>query len=557
MKAKACTKCRQWKARCDASDGVPGGCSRCRSLNLACVFDVSFKRLSKGKRLQQMSTEIQQLRQALHNSATSNASTSPQAPQQSEGDTINVTVGPGVWETQLQGTSDGTAASPSIQLLPQLSADPVGVPTASLTVPYRTLGEVGLTRSQVDRYFKTYFARHHPHLPFKVNSESPDEVYSRSSLLFWIICAVTSSWKLQSQLAPMIKSMIADTIHAASHSVDTIQALLIMCIWPFKTARLSEDPSHFYCSIATQMSLELGLHRPSQPYWPLRHGSLSGPSTVGMDQEIRLTTWLACYVVNQMQSSHMGLPSSTAADANLLAAFGSPAVEPSLSQLCRIYHLLMQSSWEISANAPTPTGMLDPAARLTMIRHYRKQLAALEQLYLGQMDDVVRISLLYSRLQLCSFALLDDVPLSEGPLDLVSEAEATACELIELTYGMNLSIAPIYARRAMCYGVFVLVRLLQLPYDVQREMLHDSIERARQSLSTTINTPDDISGKACTILQDLLYVEDKHRSPPILSRMGASIFYDTFRVYWEQCLERQMPIEYLDLDRFDWAALGV
>jgi hypothetical protein len=88
-------------------------------------------------------------------------------------------------------------------------------------------------------------------------------------------------------------------------------------------------------------------------------------------------------------------------------------------------------------------------------------------------------------------------------------------------------------------------------------MLHDSIERARQSLSTTISAPDDINGKACTILQELPYVEDKHRSPPILSRMGASIFYDTLRVYWEQCLERQMPAEYLDLDRFDWTALGM
>lgn len=551
MKAKACTKCRQWKVRCDASD-VPGGCTRCRSLNLPCVFDASFKRLSKGKRLQQMSTEIQQLRQALHNSAASNASTSP---QRSEDTTAIDTADPRTWEAQLPGSSDGTISSPS-HLLSSLPASSIGIPPVSSTVPYRTLGGVCLTQSQVERYFKTYFGHHHRCLPFKVNSESPDDVYSRSPLLFWIICAVTSSWKQQSQLAPLIKAMITDTIHGTSHSVDTVQALLIMCIWPFKTTRLSEDPSHFYSSIATQMSLQLGLHRPNQPYWPLRHGSLSGPSTV-VDEETRLTTWLACYVVNQMQSSHLGVPASMLVDSNLIAAFGNPTVEPVLSQLCRVYHVLKELSWEISANAPSPTGLIDPAGRLTMIRHYREQLAALEQQHLTPMTDVVKISLLYSRLQLYSFAMLDDMPFTDDLLDLVNDAEATACALIELTYGTNLSIAPIHTRRAMCYSAFVLVRLLQLPYNMQRELLYDSIERVCQSLSTAISAPDDLNRKACAVLQELPYFEDKHRSPAILSRMGASIFYDALRVYWEHCLERQVPEEYLDIDRFDWSALGL
>ncbi|KAB5511696.1 hypothetical protein GE09DRAFT_639225 [Coniochaeta sp. 2T2.1] len=553
MKAKACTKCRQWKARCDASDGVPGGCSRCRSLNLPCIFDASYKRMSKGKRIQQMSTEIEQLRRALQTSNASNSNASTSSPQHSEDAAINVMTDPGTWVARLPGTSDDTVSS-SLQLLPSLTAGSISVPAASPA--YRTLGEIVFTRGQVDRYFSTYFARHHHSLPFKVSSESPDEIYTRSTLLFWVICAVTSSWKQQSQLAPMIKVLITDTIHAASYSVDTIQALLIMCLWPFKTAHLSDDSSQFYCSIATQMSLQLGLHRPNQPYWPLRHGSLNGPSTA-VDEKTRLTTWLACYVVNQIQSSHLGVPSSIQADTNLLAAFDNPAIDPVLAQLCRIYHLLMQLSWEISANALTPTGLVEPSARLVLIREYREQWTRLEQEHLAQANDVVKISLLYSRLQLYSFAVLDDVPVSEDLLDLVRDAEATACELIELTYGMNLSIASIHIRRAMCYAAFVLVRLLQLPYDVQRELLHDSIEHVRQSLSTAISAPDDINRKAYTILQDLPYFEDKRRSPPILSRMGASIFYDALRVYWEHCLDKQLPQEYLDIDGFDWGALGL
>ncbi len=553
MKAKACTKCRQWKARCDAADGVPGSCSRCRSLNLPCVFDASFKRLSKDKRIQQMSAEIQQLRQALRISGPSNPSTSPHVGEE----TNNGRETPVAWDAQLPGPSESTTGSSPTLISPFLPANSIDV---AATVPpaatSHTLGDVTLTWGQIERYFKTYFTRHHRHLPFRVASESPNDICPRSPLLFWVICAVTSSWKQQGQLAPMIKTMIADTIHTSTNSVETVQALLIMCMWPFKTARLSEDPSNFYSSIAAQMSLQLGLHRPSQPYWPLRHGSLSGPSTE-TDEEIRLTTWLACYVVNQMLSSHLGVPSAMSADANLLNAFGNPAVEKSLSQLCRIYHLLMQLSWAISANAPTPTGMVKSATRLMMIGDYREQLTALERTHLTQMDDMVKISFLYSRLQLCSFDLLDDVPFSPNLRDLVHEAEVVACELIELSYEMNLSSAPILIRRAMCYSAFVLTRLVQLPHDTHRELLYDSIERVRESLSTTVSAPDDISRKACTILQDLPYSEYKRRSPPILSRMGASLFYDSLRVHWEHCLERHEPAEDFDIDKFDWNELGL
>ena len=328
MKAKACTRCRQWKTRCDAPERVPGGCSRCRSLGLTCVFDPSFKRLSKGRCVQQMSAEIQQLRQTLANSGASNASASPQSGQ----DTIGRPLEPVSWEAQLSGTSDGTGSSPA-QFSTSLSVNTIPIPSGPLTDQDRTLGNVCLTRSQVERHFKTYFTRHHRYLPFKVSSESPEEVYMRSSLLFWVICAVTSSWKQQTQLSPMIKPMIAASIHMSSYSVETIQALLIMCIWPFKAARLSEDPSQFYSSIATQMSLQLGLHRPSQPYWPLQHGSLSGPLTAA-DKDVRLTTWLSCYLVNQMQSSAQGVPPSILVDSNLLDAFDNPAVDRDLSQLC-------------------------------------------------------------------------------------------------------------------------------------------------------------------------------------------------------------------------------
>ncbi|KAH8890610.1 hypothetical protein GQ53DRAFT_765808 [Thozetella sp. PMI_491] len=552
MKAKACTKCRQWKARCDASDGVPGGCSRCRSQNLPCVFDATFKRMSKDKRIQQMSSELQQLRQALRDSTSDNTDGSPLG---SDGAAGPEPADPVVWEAQLPSIPDALDSS-SPHFSTSLSTSSMSAPTVPLAAEYRTLGDVSLSLGQVERHFKTYFARHHPHLPFQVGFQSLDEVYTRTPLLFWVICAVTSSWKQQSLLEPMVKAMIAETIHGNSHSVETIQALLVMCMWPFRINRLSEDPSPFYSSIATQMSLQLGLHRPGQPYWPLRHGSFSGPTTTVADEEIRRSTWLACFAVNQMQSSYLGVPPSTTGDANLLICVEHPTIDPSLAQHCRIYHLLMKLCWEIGANAPTPTGMVEPAARMIMIRHYAEQLSTLERQHLRHMADSVKISFLHSKLQLYSFAMLDNLPFPEDMSDLLDQAESTACELIELGYGMNLNITPLHVRRAMLYSAFILVRLLHAPRDVQREVLYDYIERVRQALCTTITSPGDLTHKAHTILQELPFVEDKHTSPEILSRMGASLFYDSLRVHWEHWLEKCDGN--FDINRFDWnAVLGL
>ncbi len=109
----------------------------------------------------------------------------------------------------------------------------------------------------------------------------------------------------------------------------------------------------------------------------------------------------------------------------------------------------------------------------------------------------------------------------------------------------------------MCYAAFVLIRLLQLPYDTQRELLHDSIERVRESLNAIVSSPDDLNRKACFILQELSYLEYKRRSPPILSRMGASLLYDSLRVHWEHLLERQLPTGDFDIYKFDWNGLSL
>ncbi|KIX00718.1 uncharacterized protein Z518_09783 [Rhinocladiella mackenziei CBS 650.93] len=497
-----------------------------------------------------MENEIQQLRQALLNS-TPSTSSSNQFRERND-DVPN----PSDWEAQLSDSPSETVNPPPIPFLALPQQSPGRTPATSSSAPYRILGDVGLTIGQVTEHFKTYFGRCHRYLPFKMRAHSADDIYSKCPLLFWVICAVTSSLKSQFQLAPMIQAMIADILHSSAHSIETVQALLILCMWPFRITKLIDDPSYFYCGLATQIGLQLGLHRPNQTH---SHHYSAETNSTGKDDEVKLTTWLACFVVNQMQSSCLGIPPSTSADFHLLKSFDNPAVDSDLSQLCRIYQLLSQSTLAISVNGSTPSGMLESDARLNMMKLCGEQLSELQVQHLENMSIVVKIHFLCSRLQLWSFALLGDMYMSKELQDIIKKAEDDACEIIELCYGMNLTVAPYHICRAICYSAVALARIIRLAQTTRSEVLEDIIERVRHALSSASSSEDDIINKASVMLRKLPYLEDRRRSPPILSRMGASLLYDSMKMCWENSHESRPndQLENISLDGFDWSSLAL
>ncbi|KAL4800350.1 hypothetical protein BDV19DRAFT_174420 [Aspergillus venezuelensis] len=62
---KACTECRQQKARCDAYRTQPHPCSRCEKLGLECVLSEAFRREHKRQKYEQLEKETERLRRQL------------------------------------------------------------------------------------------------------------------------------------------------------------------------------------------------------------------------------------------------------------------------------------------------------------------------------------------------------------------------------------------------------------------------------------------------------------------------------------------------------------
>ena len=462
------------------------------------------------------------------------------------------------WTSQLPNIAEATV-QPPMDMLP-LPAPVSNASAGSSSTTYRTVGNVSLTFAQVNEHFKNYFTRCHQYLPFKMTTHSADDIYPRCPLLFWVICSTAANWKLRSQLASPVKAMLADTIHSFPRSVEKVQALLIMSMWPFPVSAVREDSSHYYYCLATQMALQLGLHRPNQTHLH-EHGTEERENARAVGEEVKISTWLSCFVVNQKLSATRGLPPSILIDAHLLNAFENRKINPRLSQLCRIYHVLMQTNLAIGTSGSTLSGMLEPDARLNMMKVWAEHFSTLQAQHLEKMDIVVRMSFLSARLQLWSFSLLDDMLVSQDLLGYVENARQDATELIELCYSQNLSIVPNCLRHAMCYCAFVLVKILRSGFSTESEVLQDDIERVRQALGTTAGSPEDVHHKACQTIQRLLYVEDKKLSPPIHTRMGASVIYDLLRIYAENKFDdiaiHDPGNPMIDLEGLDWNFLDM
>ncbi|KAJ9606066.1 Regulatory protein leu3 [Cladophialophora chaetospira] len=499
-----------------------------------------------------MSSRIEELQQALRNKSPSNTlSSQPQ-------ELVDVPVSTN-WASHLPSIGDTIAIAEPPMNLPALVSTASISSAGTSSTAHRTLGTVCLTYGQVNEHFKNYFARCHQYLPFKMTTHSADAIYTRCELLFWVIITTAASWKLRSQLAPSVQGMLTGIIHSFPRSVEQVQALLIMSMWPFPVSSVMEDVSHCYCCLATQMALHLGLHRPNQTHLH-EHGMEERENARAVGEEVKTTTWLSCFIVNQKLSATRGLPPSILVDVHLLDAFENKSINPTLSQLCRIYHVLMQSNLAISANGSTPSGMLEPASRLSMMKVWSDHFSSLKRQHLQQTDNVVNIAFLSARLQLWSFALLEDMPMSSELAGYIDNARQDASELIELCYSKNLSAVPACIRHAMCYCAFVLVKILRSGYSTETEVLQDDIERVRQALSTTISSPDEVHRKASETIRKLLYIEDRKLSPPIHTRMGASVIYDLLRIYAEDKyggIPCQADNQTIDLEGFDWNFLDM
>lgn len=441
------------------------------------------------------------------------------------------------------GVLPATAETEAVNLTSELDLQ-------GLCMADKYTGDLHLAASHVNELFRIYFTRCHPYLPFSM-CRSIESIYERCPILFWVICAVASADSARQRFEKPIGDLIADVLDPAKGStVEMVQAILIMCMWPFPFTNQKTDPSFIYSGIATQISLSIGLHRPT---FDADFGSEADERFE--DEEIKRTTWLACFIVAQIQASRRGVPATVLSDYTLLSSFDDPGVPRRLSHLCYISHLTIDSTHALGARGSNVAGLVEPSARISLINVFGKQFDDLRRQRFPQPDDIVEIFFLSSRLQLWSFALHNDVPISANTVQIIHQAREDAIRLIQVACEKNLSLVPFYTRRSVCYAGLLLIRIKLGPYGWQDDMIDHHIERAQQALSASEGPKvgQFLATVASPANRDAIIRVSGNKRSPHRSRMGAFLVFDFQRVSRElQQASTIFPSEFMEFDNLPW-----
>ncbi|KAL2868058.1 uncharacterized protein BJX67DRAFT_60109 [Aspergillus lucknowensis] len=252
---KACTECRQQKARCDASQRQP--CTRCERMKTECVISDPFRREHKRQKYSLLEKEAEEMRRQLGSTQPAKTYQTETAamtlPKPVEGDNKRAgvalaknnetkavtTVGAGIGAGVGSGTLQPAFIVPDPDALPPLSAaayldfdrhqlaalvpgsiykntasgkirpeplqPPVGLgPTLpkakelalaagdpNRTQP-RSLGGLTLSGEEIDAIFDLFYRQYAHFLPILDITSTPNQTYGRSPFLFWAVIGVAS-----------------------------------------------------------------------------------------------------------------------------------------------------------------------------------------------------------------------------------------------------------------------------------------------------------------------------------------------------------------------------
>ncbi|KAL4920747.1 hypothetical protein BDW62DRAFT_198631 [Aspergillus aurantiobrunneus] len=249
---KACTECRQQKARCDAYKTQP--CSRCEKLELECVLCEGFRREHKRQKYEQLEKETDELRKQLSAHAANlrqqvqdfptmilpspvdgALKRSGAAPGVDADDNAALAFPAGVDASQLLLTDPGPDLLPHLavaafenpssngsklaelvpgsiykntangQTRPQPLQPPVGMgpvvskkknlalvgvdPNRTLS---RTLGGVTLSGDEIDEIFDLFYRQYAQFIPVLDTKSPPNLTHDQSDFLFWAIIGTAS-----------------------------------------------------------------------------------------------------------------------------------------------------------------------------------------------------------------------------------------------------------------------------------------------------------------------------------------------------------------------------
>ena len=100
---------------------------------------------------------------------------------------------------------------------------------------------------------------------------------------------------LLKKLARDVSNLLWTTVRSVPHSLGTIQALVILCTWPFPISSSANDSTFMLVGIMLQLGTQMGLHRATAA-----QDFTKAPTSLGIEEyQEWQQTWEACNLVAQ------------------------------------------------------------------------------------------------------------------------------------------------------------------------------------------------------------------------------------------------------------------
>jgi hypothetical protein len=272
-----------------------------------CVKTTAYSSLG---RLDELETEILELRSSLPNFLSSTSHPIHDTSPLSQAMNHNSSTSPNRLPSQSVDNS-------FLDILPAASDKRQCPPSEHLASSHpRSLGQIHLSPQHIDSLFCVYackfpnksarlkcsrfFKIYHPYAPLLDPSISPDNYFSKSPLLFWIII-YTSSRRYQEQpsllkaLTLPVTTLVWKTFSSPPHTWYIVQAASLLCMWPFPTSSLSTDTTPMLVSIMQTIAMHIGLHEPDS----IQDFSRTKRKLSSLELSEVAKTWSLCYIASQ------------------------------------------------------------------------------------------------------------------------------------------------------------------------------------------------------------------------------------------------------------------
>ncbi|KAL7913903.1 hypothetical protein GGI35DRAFT_438906 [Trichoderma velutinum] len=457
----ACRECRQCKIRCEGSGSSSQSCARCQKLGLTCVYDVSYKRIHKQSKLEELSEEVRCLRASLPSAVNTTAKTPDELP-------LSLLGNEDATDSQEANSSRGTPTVLSGQPGRISEYEPVSSSRNGIDMPNdgapRSLGAVNISSHLITRSFQIYLTDYHPHMPILDENITPDDCYKRSPLLFWTVIAIAARRfeeepTLLASLSSGIKELLWRTVGNPPHTGLDLKAMVLICLWPFPTSSMSTDMSYFVASTVKTSAMHVGVHKPF---------NMEDFSRVKVNLHLdelkdALATWAACFVAAESTTAYIGQPPLFVADTTLevisqpISRLHVPRTLYEMSViflLCNKFHTAMAHG--------------DNGVAAALIPVFSRELRELRQQLGPHICRSTNVVLQFARLQLRNYHFLEPAGAStsrEGILDGYHTAKLIVQELSKgESEEKTLTRGPILFQNALAIASVYILKIMRSKY---------------------------------------------------------------------------------------------